>query len=158
MQFFSNFGPVFTQKQSTSQQAHKNNRTLWPVRVFTQLTSNIKGFACKLAHKTASASSVNWALLNGLQVFMEGPDSTQARPPPWPLPALFKIYKQETAQHKPEEAPQRCTAVTSMLKAHPYPNTQHTLKYTKVKVLHTQDKHYQLSSFAELHCHCQYPL
>ena len=32
------------------------------------------------------------------------------------------------------------------------PTPKHTQKYTKVKVLHTQDKHTQLSSFAWLHC------
>ncbi len=30
---------------------------------------------------------------------------------------------------------------------------KHTHKYTKIKVLHTQDKHTQLSSFAELQCY-----
>ena len=38
------------------------------------------------------------------------------------------------------------------------PHPKHTLKYTKVKVLHTQDKHTQLSSFALLHCYPMYKL
>ena len=38
------------------------------------------------------------------------------------------------------------------------PNPKHTPKCTEAKVPHTQDKHTQLSSFAELHCHCHYPI
>ncbi len=37
------------------------------------------------------------------------------------------------------------------------PNPKHMLKYTKAKVLCTQDKHTQLSSFAELLCYHCYP-
>ena len=33
------------------------------------------------------------------------------------------------------------------------PNAKHMPKYTKAKVLPTQDKHTQLSSFTELRCH-----
>ncbi len=36
--------------------------TLWSMRVFTQVASNIKGFACKFACKSAYASCVNGAL------------------------------------------------------------------------------------------------
>ncbi len=36
--------------------------------------------------------------------------------------------------------------------AYRIPKPKHTPKYTKAKVLCTQDKHTQLSSFAELHC------
>ncbi len=38
------------------------------------------------------------------------------------------------------------------------PNPKHMPKYTKTKVPHTQDKHPQKSSFAELCCYCCYPI
>ncbi len=42
------------------------------------------------------------------------------------------------------------SSLTRMYTAYQFPNT---LKYTKVKVPHTQDKHTQLSSFAQLFCY-----
>ena len=43
--------------------------------------------------------------------------------------------------------------VSSHEYAYRIPNPKHTPKYTKAKVLHTQDKHTQLSSFSELYCY-----
>ena len=42
--------------------------------------------------------------------------------------------------------------------AYRIPNPKHTPKYTRAKVPHTQDKHAQLSSFADLCCWLCYPI
>ncbi len=59
-----------------------------------------------------------------------------------------KLYIYIFASSKPSVFPK---LMTSTYTAHPYPKTLY-LKYTKVKVPHTQGKHTQLSSFSWLSC------
>ena len=119
--------------------------------VFTQLASNIKGFAHKFACKCAYTSCVNGPLASTWQWVLLFPVAQEVSQ----LPSAVRISVDGHTCFQVHfadgiVAPQNDLVADEY--AYRIPNPVCRPYYTKVKVPSTQDKYH--NSFTELHCHC----